>query len=148
MPHNGNNVMPLTLIAVMALIMAPDIPAQLPSPLSRFGNLPCLAPIIRNIDRDAPKNIGEALLLPPYDAPEDSLEIGATSFPITTRSPEVQKAFNRGVALLHLFWTVEAERSFRQAATLEPGNPMPYWGMAMANERILLDFSDPCVSTS
>lgn len=135
MAYAGRNVTLLLLVSVILLALAPDLPAQLPSPLSRFGNLLCLAPIIRNIDRDSPKNIGEALLLPPYDAPEDTLEIGTTSFPITTRRPEAQKAFNRGIALLHLFWTVEAERSFRQVAALDPGNPMPYWGLAIANER-------------
>lgn len=113
-----------------------SLDAQLPSPLARFGNLPCLAPIIRGIDREAPANIGEALLLPPYDAPEDDLQVGTASFPITTTRPEAQEAFNHGIALLHLFWTVEAERSFRRAASLDPEAPMPYWGMAMANERL------------
>ncbi|MED5585170.1 MAG: peroxiredoxin family protein [Verrucomicrobiota bacterium] len=123
------------LITVWAIAFAQLLPAQLPSPLARFGNLPCLAPIIQGIDHADPKNIGEALLLPPYDTPEFSLKVGSASFPISTSVPEAQKAFNHGIALLHLFWTGEAERAFRQAASLDPEHPMPYWAMAMANER-------------
>lgn len=52
-------------------------------------------------------------------------------FPITTKSPEAQKFFNQGVAQMHSFWAAEAERSFRQAAALDPEAPMPQWGIAM-----------------
>ncbi|QDV38046.1 peroxiredoxin family protein [Tautonia plasticadhaerens] len=58
---------------------------------------------------------------------------GTVNFPITTDSPEVRAFVNQGVAQLHVFFYFEAERSFRQAATIEPENPMLYWGMAMAN---------------
>ncbi|MCS7023329.1 MAG: tetratricopeptide repeat protein [Bryobacteraceae bacterium] len=52
-------------------------------------------------------------------------------FPITTSNPEAQKFFTQGVAQMHSFWTVEAERSFLQAAALDPKSPMPWWGVAM-----------------
>lgn len=52
-------------------------------------------------------------------------------FPITTRSEEAQKFFLQGVAQMHSFWAVEAERSFLQAAALDPEAPMPHWGIAM-----------------
>src|SRR5687768_4616897 len=58
---------------------------------------------------------------------------GNIRFPITTRSPEAQKFFEQGVGQLHGFWYFEAERSFRQAAALDPGCAMNYWGMALAN---------------
>ena len=32
---------------------------------------------------------------------------------------------------MHSFWATEAERSFLQAAELDPQAPMPYWGIAM-----------------
>src|SRR5215467_1944542 len=32
---------------------------------------------------------------------------------------------------MHSFWAVEAERSFLQAAALDPDAPMPQWGIAM-----------------
>jgi tetratricopeptide (TPR) repeat protein len=56
---------------------------------------------------------------------------GATPFPITTKSAEAQKFFNQGVAQMHSFWAREAERSFLQAAQLDPEAPMPHWGIAM-----------------
>ncbi|MBL8175905.1 MAG: hypothetical protein JNK48_14610 [Bryobacterales bacterium] len=52
-------------------------------------------------------------------------------FPITTRSEEARKFFLQGVAQMHSFWAVEAERSFLQAAALDPEAPMPWWGIAM-----------------
>jgi peroxiredoxin len=55
------------------------------------------------------------------------------SFPITTDSPEAQKFFNQGVGQIHGFWYLEAERSFRQVLKLDPGHPMAYWGITMAN---------------
>src|ERR1700712_4547294 len=58
---------------------------------------------------------------------------GSVSFPITTASPDAQKFFNQGIGQLHGFWFLEAERSFRQAAALDPQCAMAYWGMAMAN---------------
>ena len=32
---------------------------------------------------------------------------------------------------MHSFWATEAERSFLQAAALDPEAPMPHWGIAM-----------------
>src|SRR6266702_2279856 len=57
---------------------------------------------------------------------------GHIDFPITTSSPKAQEFFNQGVAQMHSFWAYEAERSFLQAAALDPQAPMPYWGIAMA----------------
>ncbi len=59
--------------------------------------------------------------------------MSSISFPITTSKPMAQKFFTQGVSQLHGFWYFEAERSFRQAAALDPGCAMAYWGMAMAN---------------
>ena len=50
---------------------------------------------------------------------------------ITTSNPQAQKFFDQGLAQLHSFWAVEAERSFLQAAALDPDAPMPWWGVAM-----------------
>ena len=52
-------------------------------------------------------------------------------FKITTSSAEAQKFFDQGLAQLHSFWANEAERSFLQAAALDPAAPMPWWGVAM-----------------
>jgi peroxiredoxin len=58
---------------------------------------------------------------------------GNVTLKITTKSAEAQKFFDQGLGQLHGFWYFEAERSFRQAAALDPDCAMPYWGMAMAN---------------
>jgi peroxiredoxin len=54
-------------------------------------------------------------------------------FSVTTESKDAQAFFNQGVGQLHGFWYFEAERSFRQVATLDTNCAMAYWGMAMAN---------------
>ncbi len=59
--------------------------------------------------------------------------LGQANFPITTDVEQAQSYFNQGVDQLHGFWYFEAERSFRQVAMLDPGCPMAYWGLAMAN---------------
>ncbi|MEZ6064797.1 MAG: redoxin domain-containing protein [Planctomycetaceae bacterium] len=59
---------------------------------------------------------------------------GAVHFPCTTKVPQVQAFIDQGVGQLHGFWYYEAERSFRQAAMLDPECAIAYWGMAMANE--------------
>lgn len=56
---------------------------------------------------------------------------GDSPFLITTKSAEAQKFFSQGVAQMHSFWAREAERSFLQAAALDPTAAMPWWGVAM-----------------
>ncbi len=57
--------------------------------------------------------------------------MGTVHMAITTSSPEAQQFFDQGLAQMHSFWAREAERSFLQAAALDPAAPMPYWGVAM-----------------
>lgn len=57
--------------------------------------------------------------------------MGTVHFVISTSSPEAQQFFDQGMAQMHSFWAREAERSFLQAAALDPQAPMPYWGIAM-----------------
>ncbi|MGE0606308.1 MAG: redoxin domain-containing protein [Pirellulales bacterium] len=58
---------------------------------------------------------------------------GKVHLAITTNSPEAQKFFDQGLGQLHGFWYFEAERSFREAATLDPDCAMAYWGLALSN---------------
>ncbi|MEM1443252.1 MAG: peroxiredoxin family protein [Verrucomicrobiota bacterium] len=58
---------------------------------------------------------------------------GDVKFPVSTGSSEAQSFFTQGIGQLHGFWDFEAERSFRQVASLDPECAMAYWGMAMAN---------------
>ncbi len=76
---------------------------------------------------------GEAFDSGPREKPWVIEGIGVAHFPITTANLEVQRWFDQGNALLHSFWDYEAERAFRWCLKLEPGNPMPYWGLARAS---------------
>ncbi len=58
---------------------------------------------------------------------------GVVKFQVTTSNAEARKFIEQGVAQLHGFWYFESERSFRQAAMLDPDCATAYWGMAMSN---------------
>ena len=58
-------------------------------------------------------------------------KLGSVSFPISC-APDEQKAFERGVALLHSFWYEEAEKQFQQIAQDDPKCAIAYWGQAMS----------------
>jgi len=60
--------------------------------------------------------------------------MGEVRFPVTTAKPEAQAFFNQGIAQIHTYYYFEAERSFRQAAQIDPACGMAYWGMALANQ--------------
>ncbi|MCA9037435.1 MAG: alkyl hydroperoxide reductase, partial [Planctomycetaceae bacterium] len=61
--------------------------------------------------------------------------MGIVHFPVTTASDEARRFLEQGVAQLHGFWYFESERSFRQAAMLDPDCAIAYWGMAMSNRK-------------
>jgi peroxiredoxin len=76
---------------------------------------------------------GATLDVGPRQAPH-LLELPASvRFPITSSSERAKAFFVQGVAQLHGFWFLEAERSFRQVAALDPDATMAYWGIALAN---------------
>ncbi len=54
-------------------------------------------------------------------------------FETSTNSKRAKAFFLQGIAQLHGFWYLEAERSFRQAAKEDDKMAIAYWGMAMAN---------------
>jgi peroxiredoxin len=76
---------------------------------------------------------GEAFNEGPRQAARLMPGTGVVSFPVTSKTPKVQEFVDQGVGQLHGFWYFEAERSFRQAAALDPKCAIAYWGMAMAN---------------
>jgi tetratricopeptide (TPR) repeat protein len=51
---------------------------------------------------------------------------------ITTTSAEAQKYFDQGLTLSYAFNHAESIRAFRQAAAIDPGCAMCYWGVAFA----------------
>ena len=58
--------------------------------------------------------------------------IQGVHFPISTRREDAQKFFDQGLAFVYAFNHDEAVRSFRRAAEIDPGSPMPWWGVALA----------------
>lgn len=59
-------------------------------------------------------------------------DLGDHHHPIQTRSARAQTFFNQGLTLLYAFNHAEAERSFREAARLDPNCAMAYWGIALS----------------
>lgn len=125
-------------IAIAALVAF--LPFFLHAPAQgqyRNYSLRCLAPLIENIDADAPANLQEAFLSGPkqFATRQEGIGAEAIEFPISTNSEEARQLFAQGVALLHLLSYREAERAFRTVVALDPDCPMGYWGLAQANER-------------
>jgi tetratricopeptide (TPR) repeat protein len=58
--------------------------------------------------------------------------MGVSNMPVTTASEEARTFFNQGVSQVHSFWFIESERSFLQAATLDPTMAMAYWGISVS----------------
>ena len=58
--------------------------------------------------------------------------IGAAPF-ATSCNATAQREIDRGVALIHSFWYLEAEKSFRLAADADARCGMGWWGVAMSN---------------
>jgi tetratricopeptide (TPR) repeat protein len=59
-------------------------------------------------------------------------KLGTVHFPVAS-GPQVQRDFDRAVALLHSFQYEEAERAFTRLAGDDPKFAMAYWGIAMCN---------------
>ncbi len=59
--------------------------------------------------------------------------LGGLSRKVTTASPEAQRYFDQGLALVYAFNHDEAIRSFHRAAELDPRCAMAWWGVAYAN---------------
>jgi tetratricopeptide (TPR) repeat protein len=57
--------------------------------------------------------------------------LGAHTFPVTTKSKKAQAFVNQGVNLGYGFNHAEAGRAFREAARLDPNCAMAYWGQAL-----------------
>jgi tetratricopeptide (TPR) repeat protein len=59
--------------------------------------------------------------------------LGNFSRTVKTSSPDAQKYFNQGLALMYAFNHDEAIRSFRRAAELDPKCALAFWGIAVAS---------------
>src|SRR3954462_5011236 len=68
----------------------------------------------------------------PAPQPQLMTGLGDLHHPVTTANPEAQKFFDQGLRLLYAFNHDEAQRSFEQAAKLDPKMAMAQWGVAYA----------------
>lgn len=58
-------------------------------------------------------------------------QLGTVHFPVSC-TPDAQKTFEKGVALLHSFWYEEAEKTFLDAEKQDPKCAMAHWGEAIS----------------
>src|ERR671923_1585815 len=59
-------------------------------------------------------------------------DLGRYHRPVTTRSAEAQRYFDQGLLFLYAFNLQEAQRSFEQAARLDPQCASCFWGVGMS----------------
>ena len=78
----------------------------------------------RSTGRDGSMGGGQAIL---FDG------LGDHHRKITTASPQAQRYFDQGLTWAFAFNHDEAIRSFKEAARLDPGCAMAYWGIALCN---------------
>ena len=76
---------------------------------------------------------GEVFDEGPRQAARKIAGTGKVHFEVSSKVPDVQAFIDQGFGQLHGYWYYEAERSFRQAAALDPDCAIAYWGMALAN---------------
>jgi tetratricopeptide (TPR) repeat protein len=57
--------------------------------------------------------------------------LGTHTFPVSTRNKQAQRFINQGVNLAYAFNHAESHRAFREAARLDPGLAIAYWGQAL-----------------
>ncbi|HXG56917.1 MAG TPA: hypothetical protein VNJ03_16180 [Vicinamibacterales bacterium] len=57
--------------------------------------------------------------------------LGAHTFLVSTKNRQAQRFINQGVNLAYAFNHAESHRAFREAARLDPGLAMAFWGQAL-----------------
>ncbi len=67
----------------------------------------------------------------PHHEDLTSNQLGTVVFPVSC-APDVQKPFERGIALLHSFWYEEAEKQFQHIAQQDSHCAMSHWGVAIS----------------
>jgi tetratricopeptide (TPR) repeat protein len=77
-----------------------------------------------------PQNDVQSTKVPGQIAPRLQ-NLGDHKFPVTTDSARAQLFINQAMMLVYGFNHTEADRSFREAARLDPNCAMAYWGMTL-----------------
>ena len=66
----------------------------------------------------------------PLPALAENDKLGKVTFP-TSCDPSVQPQFERGVAMLHSYWFIQARKTFEAVLQQDPNCAMAYWGIAV-----------------
>jgi tetratricopeptide (TPR) repeat protein len=66
----------------------------------------------------------------PLPALAQQEKLGKVSFP-TSCDPKVQAQFERGVAMLHSYWFIQARKTFESVLQQDPNCAMAHWGIAI-----------------
>lgn len=74
----------------------------------------------------------EQAAVQPIDPIAEYYDLGSFRRTITTKSPEAQEWFNRGLIWSYSFNHDEAKRCFMQAIAHDPSCAMSFWGLAYA----------------
>lgn len=126
----------------IALTVGPNLAAfadeAKPSESKAASSSPRSAEAEESTDESLPEGHsahGEAFNEGPRQAAYLMDGVGHIRFDVTTASEEARAFVLQGIGQLHGFWYFESERSFRQAAMLDPDCAIAYWGMAMSNRR-------------
>jgi tetratricopeptide (TPR) repeat protein len=82
--------------------------------------------------KTSPQKDVQSATVPGQQAPRLQ-NLGNHKFPVTTESERAQLFIDQGMMLAYAFNHAEAERSFREAARLDPNAAMAYWGMALVH---------------
>lgn len=145
-PARSYRLAPLALLALFAAgattttttaapATAAPATATAPSPATLRSRASSPSPAPAQSKAQAPRE-PDLCVVPPGAQPllpAKLLEgMGVTDMPVTTSSADARRFFNQGVSQLHSFWAIEAERSFLQAATLDPDMAMAWWGIAIS----------------
>src|SRR5512141_2920655 len=69
----------------------------------------------------------------PTSAAWRPFDLGAHHRAVSTKSAAAQKAFDQGLVWSFAFNHDESERAFREAARVDPGLAMAWWGIALVN---------------
>jgi tetratricopeptide (TPR) repeat protein len=107
------------LVIVIALFITSAVSARAQSPT---------VPVHKHYDRPQGFEDGAA----PTGAVAPRLQnLGIHQFPVSTSVKRAQAFINQGVNLAYAFNHAEAARAFAEAARLDPGAAMAYWGHAL-----------------
>jgi pimeloyl-ACP methyl ester carboxylesterase/tetratricopeptide (TPR) repeat protein len=106
-----------------------ELTAMLPGRLARSASVLALAVlcgVLPETSTNAHTKATEAPIAPELTG------LGTLHMPVTTKVPRAQRFFDQGMRLLYGFNHTESIRAFREAARLDPGLAMAYWGQALA----------------